>query len=224
MARQMIVNLSRGERGGGPLAFVLLAACACGGASTVKATQGQWDEARAIAERYADQKHHFPADKVRAANPRLPFLFDAALPGASWVLVHDGRVVEGGGLADLGAYLDAIDVYADHALTTDDVTDLLYVFEALPPVPPEAVSPTSYVTDEDGELAARASWHGHELDVRLAYILRYASPSDVVSEDTSETWEMPVSFWTLHLRKGAVPTWTEERRELTRKREHIDED
>ena len=190
----------------------------------MKATPSQWDEARAIAERHADEKYHFAPDKVRDANPRLPFLFDAALPGTDWVLVHKGKVIDGGGVQGLGTYLDAVDVYADRALTADDVTDLLYVFKAFPPVAPEAASPESFYTDEAPDVAVRATWHGHELELRLAYRLEYGSASGVVSEDTSDTWKMPVSFWTLHLRKGAVPTWTEERRELTRKRTHIDED
>lgn len=191
----------------------------------MKATKAQWDEARAIAERHADETYHAPPEKVRDANPRLPFLFDAALPGHSWVLVHQGKVIDGGGLSALGSYLDAIDAYADRALIADDVTDLLYVFGAFPPVDAAAASPESYYTDEDPELAMRATWHGNDLDLRLAYLLRYPSNPDIApSEDTSPTWEMPVSFWTLHLRKGTVPTWTEERRELTRTREHIDED
>ncbi len=191
----------------------------------MKATPSQWAEARAIAEHHAEVTHHAPPDKVREGNPRLPFLFDAALPGTSWVLVHDGKVTDGGGLAKLGPYLDAVDVYADHALTAGDVTDLLYVFGAFPPVDAAAGSPEYYVTDEGTELSMRTNWRGHDLDLILAYRLQAPSDPDIHPGDsTADTSETTVSFWTLHLGKGAAPRWTEERRELTQKRERVDED
>jgi len=153
-------------------------------------------------------------------NPRLPFLFDAILAKSSWVLVHDGQVIEGGGLAKLGAYLDAIDVYADRALTADDVTDLLYVFQAFPPVDAMAGAPEYYLTEEGTELSVRATWRGHDLDLTLAYRLEAPNVPGLqaggMTTADSATWQMMVSFWTLHLRKGVLPRRTEERRQITR--------
>jgi hypothetical protein len=225
LEKLVTANRSRGDRLVWPIVLVGLVACACGGRPIVKATPTQWDEARGIAERYADETHHVPAEKVRAANPRLPFLFDAALPGMGAILVHDGVVTHGGGASALGRYLDDVDVYSDRALTTDDVLELVYVFEVFPPVDTEATTPEGYFTDEDGDFAMRSAWHGHDLDFTLAYRLQYPSDPDTHASDSSDdTWVMHVSFWTLHLRKGTAPTWTEERRDFTRKREPVDDE
>jgi len=224
----MTASPSPGDRLVYTLVLAVLAACAACGGPLVKGTPGQWAEARAIAEQHADATEHAPPDKVREGNPRLPFLFDAILAKSSWVLVHDGQVIEGGGLAKLGAYLDAIDVYADRALTADDVTDLLYVFQAFPPVDAMAGAPEYYLTEEGTELSVRATWRGHDLDLTLAYRLEAPNVPGLqaggMTTADSATWQMVVSFWTLHLRKGALPRWTEERRQITRKNPRTDDD
>lgn len=178
------------------------------------ASKAQWDDARAIAVAYVDATYHLPADKVRAENPRLPFLFTAALPGISSVLVHDGKVVDGGGLAGLGTYLDAVDVYADHALTADDVLDLLYEFKAFPPVDPATGGPNAYVTDEGTALSMTIAWRGAEADFTLAYRLQPAEDPDIDESEPEESSEMTASSWTLHLARGAEPRWTEARKTI----------
>lgn len=193
---------------------------------TRKETKVQWDEARALAVRYVDATYHLPADKVREANPRLPFLFEAALPGKGAVLIHNGAVLESHGTEALGAYLDAIDVYADRALTAEDVLALIYLFDVFPPVDPLTTSPRNYVTDEGTDLSKRSVWKGNELDFTLAYRLQ---PGSVPGRDIGGTVNegegvMTIAFWTLHLRKGVVPRWTEERREKTYTIEHFDDE
>lgn len=197
--------------------FVLAVAVsgACGGAPSVtsRATTAQWDQARAIAVAHVDATYHLPADKVRAANPRLPFLFTAALPGKSAVLVHRGAIVDGGGTDGLGAYLDAVDVYADAALSADDVLDLLYLFRAFPPRDAAEGSPDLYVTDEGTGLSMRIEWRGADADFTLAYKNdRRGDTDDHGSEPEETDTVMEVSLWTLHLVRGATPSWTEARR------------
>lgn len=196
------------------LAFVV--SCACGGRPpmTSHATKAQWDEARAIAVAHVDATYHLPADKVRAENPRIPFLFRAALPRVSAVLVHDGAVVSGGGADKLGGYLDAVDIYAEHALTADDVLDLLYVFAAFPPVDAAAGGADAYVTDLGMPLSMNAAWHGSALDFTLAYRLQAASdPDNDEGDSDDDSTVITVSLWRLHLRKNAAPRWSERRRE-----------
>jgi len=177
-------------------------------------SRAQWDEARAIAVAHVDATYHLPADKVRAENPRLPFLFKAALPGASSVLVHGGKVVDGGGLAALGAYLDAVDVYAERALTADDVLDLLYEFESFPHVDAAAGSPETYVTDEGTPLSMTVAWRGGDADFTLAYRLQAATDPDIDASDSEDDSTVTtVSLWTLHLTRGVEPRWSEVRRE-----------
>lgn len=177
-------------------------------------TTAQWDEARAIAVAHVDTTYHLGPDKVRAENPRLPFLFRAALPGKSAVLIHLGAVVDGGGPDKLGSYLDAVGVYAEGALTADDVLDLLYLFRAFPPRDAADGSPDLYVTDEGSELSMKAAWHGEACDFTLAYKLEPGTDPDIdESDDDDGSTVVTVSLWTLHLSKGTTPTWTETRRQ-----------
>jgi hypothetical protein len=203
---------------------VALVSCACGNAMKRSETPAQWEAAREVAVRYADNKHHFDPDSVREANPRLPFLFDAALPGADAVLVHDGAVVQGGGSTALGRYLDAVDVYADRALTTDDVLELLYVFDVFPTVDKAASSPQFYVTEENTELSMRSRWNGDALEFTLAYRLQpprgHYDGGESEPEGPQET-VLTVSFWTLHLQKHVAPRWTEQRRRWDYERERF---
>jgi hypothetical protein len=203
---------------------VALVWCACGGAMKRGETPAQWEEARAVAVKYADDKHHFDGDSVREGNPRLPFLFDAALPGASAVLVHEGRIVDGGGSDALGRYLDAVDVYENRALTTDDVLDLLYVFDVFPTVDKAASSPQFYVTEENTELSMRSRWNGDALEFTLAYRLQpprgHYDGGESEPEGPQET-VLTVSFWTLHLQKHVAPRWTEQRRRWDYERERF---
>ncbi|MDQ3366844.1 MAG: hypothetical protein M3680_15585 [Myxococcota bacterium] len=134
---------------------------------------------------------------------RVPGLFQAEFAdGADYVVVQDGKVVAGKGLAALGTYMRAVDLLA-HRPEAKDLTTLLAVFGALPPVSGYATPDQFYDYAKHAQLNPKVELAGDAGRLILHYLVpRQGGP---VPNPNLVT----VKRWTLEIPKTYKLAWHE---------------
>ena len=182
--------------------------------------EGGWQAAEALAVKHVVRSRGVASAEVLDRRTTLPYLVEVLLPGGTTVrtLVHGGSVVEGGGLAGLGAYLRSLAFVAGRAPTAEDLLLLLQQFDAYPPVagvegyPP----PSAYHYNEfaDAELNPRLDFDASGARFTLCYALevRPIPPGIAIgARIPGSQGTRPMARWTLAIPGNDAPTWTEER-------------
>jgi hypothetical protein len=134
---------------------------------------------------------------------RVPGLYLAEFSdGGEYVVVHGGKIVTARGLAAAGAYMRDVKLLS-HKPDAKDLTTLLTLFEALPPI--EAMAPDQfYDFPKHAELNPRVELGADRATLVLSYLLpRRGGP-------TANPKLLKVMRWTLTIPRDYQLTWAEE--------------
>lgn len=200
------------------------------------ANEKEWREAEAVAVAHARAKWKAePVEVIRHA--RVPYLFQVDFPTAGEaVLVRDGKVFEGRGLPALGEVLRAVGLPAHGDLKAEDLTRLVVLLQAFPPV--QGAAPDAFHTDPHlahKKLLPTLTRKGGVARYRICYLLRPGSTADLPAAPAGAPAGVPVhggpanpnavdvSEWTLTITADQPPAWSEARyRWDARKQRRVD--
>jgi hypothetical protein len=154
----------------------------------------------AVIKAYYKQHGWGEPEKIKPSS-HVPGLYD--VDGEGRVLVHQGKIAEGGGVAALTSYVRASKLALKPPLDTAELLELVGAFEAYPPI--TGFSPTGYYTNGPyKELNPRAVFDDRGAHLVLSYLL--VAPT----EATAHPNIVRVARWTLDLGTDGNVAWRSE--------------
>jgi len=155
-----------------------------------------------LLKHYADKGWGKPTQLVPFE--RVPFLYRADFAdGSDYALVHGGKLVEAKGVDAMAAYMKDVKLMSQHTLEPNDVTTLLLVFDAYPPV--TDIAPNAfYIFDKLPKLKPKLELGVDEGRFTLSYLMPARGGA------VANPHVVTVKRWILDIPKSYKASWREE--------------